>query len=213
VSLWFVNAVGEYLRYTDDRATTAKQLLEPVLAIVAAYEGPTVLGTSLDADGLLQTRCAGLAATWMDAQLGVHPITPRTGKAVELNALWHNALHIAADLCAANDRVGFMVRDCRVVGPGEGPVCRMCLWDNAKGLPRRRGPPHRCNLLRDNVEGLHVGAGGDGPRGRLRPPRGTGAVPRRRGRPHPPSALRGASSALWSTRGMERSPARPKCTS
>jgi predicted glycogen debranching enzyme len=105
VSLWFVNAVHEYLRYTDDRSTVAKQLLEPVLSIVAAYEGPTVLGTSIDTDGLLQTRCAGIAATWMDAQLGVHPITPRTGKAVELNALWHNALCIAADLCAANDHV------------------------------------------------------------------------------------------------------------
>jgi len=36
--------------------------------------------------------------TWMDAKVGDWVVTPRTGKPVEINALWHNALCVAADL-------------------------------------------------------------------------------------------------------------------
>jgi predicted glycogen debranching enzyme len=104
VSLWFINAVRDYLRYTKDNAAVIRHLLEPVLKIIATYVAGTRLGITSDCDYLLSTREAGSATTWMDAQSTDWVVTPRQGKPVELNALWYNALCIAADLCDRADR-------------------------------------------------------------------------------------------------------------
>jgi predicted glycogen debranching enzyme len=93
--LWFVNAVFHYHRYTKDEATLAR-LLPAVDQIVAAYELGAAADVEIDRDGLVATRAAG--ATWMDACTDGHYVTPRVGKPVELNALWYNALRIAAEL-------------------------------------------------------------------------------------------------------------------
>ena len=42
--------------------------------------------------GLLQQGAPGWALTWMDARVDGQPVTQRAGKAVEINALWINAL-------------------------------------------------------------------------------------------------------------------------
>jgi predicted glycogen debranching enzyme len=94
VSLWFVNALREYLRYSGDE-TTVERLTGTVDAILNAYAGGTAPGVRVDADGLLVT-AAG--ATWMNAEIAGAPVTPRGGRAVEVNALWYNALRIGADL-------------------------------------------------------------------------------------------------------------------
>jgi predicted glycogen debranching enzyme len=49
-----------------------------------------------EADGLLHAGEPGVQLTWMDAKVGDRVITPRTGKAVEVNALWYNALRSMA---------------------------------------------------------------------------------------------------------------------
>jgi len=54
-------------------------------------------------DGLLCAGEPGTQLTWMDAKHGERVFTPRIGKPVEINALWLNALHVAARLA---DRVG-----------------------------------------------------------------------------------------------------------
>lgn len=102
-SLWFINAVHEYLRYTEDEQTV-RSLLPALEEIIAAYRRGTRLGIRADADGLLSTKAPGLATTWMDARVGEWVITPRQGCAVELNALWFNALCIVAKLAARLDR-------------------------------------------------------------------------------------------------------------
>ncbi|MBI4903258.1 MAG: glycogen debranching enzyme N-terminal domain-containing protein [Acidobacteria bacterium] len=60
-----------------------------------------VRGTHYDirvdaADGLLSAGGAGTQLTWMDAKVGDWVVTPRHGKAVEINALWYNALRMMA---------------------------------------------------------------------------------------------------------------------
>ena len=45
-------------------------------------------------DGLLRQGQEGYALTWMDAKVGDWVVTPRRGKAVEINALWYNALKL-----------------------------------------------------------------------------------------------------------------------
>ncbi|AQT68590.1 putative glycogen debranching enzyme, archaeal type [Anaerohalosphaera lusitana] len=91
-SLWFVNACFEYLRATNDRDFFASVLLDAVLEIVEGYRNGTRFGIHSDEDALL---CGGdekTQLTWMDAKCGGIAFTPRYGKAVEVNALWYNAL-------------------------------------------------------------------------------------------------------------------------
>lgn len=91
-TLWFFHALGRYLRASKDRVTL--QLLWPVLVdIVDHHLNGTKFNIRVDADdGLLTQGKEGYALTWMDAKMGDWIVTPRRGKAVEINALWFNAL-------------------------------------------------------------------------------------------------------------------------
>ena len=99
-SLWFIVAVGELLErdreehICDDRQRST--LIAAVDAIVTGYAGGTRFGIRMDDDGLLAAGVRGQQLTWMDARVGDREITPRIGKPVEIQALWHNALAIAA---------------------------------------------------------------------------------------------------------------------
>jgi predicted glycogen debranching enzyme len=104
VSLWFVNSVYAYLRYTNDEATVRGPLLDVVLRMIEHYRRGTRLGISADEYGLLKTHEPAAATTWMDAKVGDWVVTPRQGRPVEVNALWHNAICIAADLASRFDR-------------------------------------------------------------------------------------------------------------
>jgi predicted glycogen debranching enzyme len=97
ISLWFVDRLWQYLRYTGDEETVSR-LLDAVQEIVTEYRHGTKLGVAADGDGLLKTHAAGIGTTWMDAKIGDWVVTPRAGRPVELNALWYNALCIAAEL-------------------------------------------------------------------------------------------------------------------
>ena len=91
-SLWFFHAVERYTVATGDDETLRKLL--PVLTdIVRHHLRGTRFGIRIDpADGLFTQGQEGYQLTWMDAKVGDWVVTPRRGKAVELNALWYNAL-------------------------------------------------------------------------------------------------------------------------
>jgi predicted glycogen debranching enzyme len=91
-SLWYFEAARQYFEATRDLATLQK--LFPVLAgIVEAHVSGTRYNIHVDPDdGLLYGGGPGVQLTWMDAKIGHWVVTPRTGKPVEINALWINAL-------------------------------------------------------------------------------------------------------------------------
>jgi predicted glycogen debranching enzyme len=93
-SLWFFQAVHRYVHATNDQVTLAGLL--PVLrSIVDHHLHGTHYGIGVDpADGLLRQGAEGYQLTWMDAKVGDWVVTPRRGKAVEINALWFNALKL-----------------------------------------------------------------------------------------------------------------------
>lgn len=93
-TLWFFTAFYKYLLYSDDYAFAAEMwpLLEDV---VDWHRRGTRYGICVDSDGLLEAGEEGVQLTWMDAKVGDWVVTPRQGKAVEINALWYNALRIA----------------------------------------------------------------------------------------------------------------------
>lgn len=93
-TLWFFHAIHKYLEYTGDR-TTLRLLLPQLLDIVDHHQKGTLFGIGVDpGDGLLRQGQEGYQLTWMDAKVGDWVVTQRRGKAVEINALWYNALRL-----------------------------------------------------------------------------------------------------------------------
>ncbi|HKP92983.1 MAG TPA: amylo-alpha-1,6-glucosidase, partial [Chthoniobacterales bacterium] len=95
-TLWFFHAVARYLARAEDRITL--RLLLPILVDIGEHH---LRGTKFNIrvdprDGLLAQGAEGYQLTWMDAKMGDWVVTPRRGKAVELNALWFNALKLLA---------------------------------------------------------------------------------------------------------------------
>jgi predicted glycogen debranching enzyme len=93
-SLWFFHAVHRYLEVTGDRSVM-RPLLPVLLDIVEHHLRGTRFGIGVDPDdSLLRQGAEGYQLTWMDAKVGDWVVTPRRGKAVEINALWYNALRL-----------------------------------------------------------------------------------------------------------------------
>jgi predicted glycogen debranching enzyme len=99
-TLWFFHALHRYLDQTGDTVTL--KLLLPILKnIIHKHLAGTRFGIHVDpADGLLTQGAEGYQLTWMDAKVGDWVVTPRRGKAVEINALWYNALRLTAEWLA-----------------------------------------------------------------------------------------------------------------
>lgn len=97
-TLWYFEAVRSYVEATGDYAFVRKQLYSKLSEIITWHLRGTRYGIHVDTDGLLYAGEPGVQLTWMDAKVGDQVITPRTGKAVEIQALWFNALRIMSEL-------------------------------------------------------------------------------------------------------------------
>jgi predicted glycogen debranching enzyme len=96
-ALWFAVALQRHYAATGDEQLV-DELLPTLREIVDAHMRGTRYGIGVDpADGLLRAGEPGLQLTWMDAKVGKWVVTPRVGKPVELNALWHGTLRIVAE--------------------------------------------------------------------------------------------------------------------
>jgi len=96
-TLWLFHALHRYVQHTNQRMTL--ELILPILKdIVCHHLEGTRFGIKVDPkDGLLIQGADGYQLTWMDAKVGDWVVTPRRGKAVEINALWYNALRLMVD--------------------------------------------------------------------------------------------------------------------
>jgi predicted glycogen debranching enzyme len=93
-TLWFFQALGRYLSVTGDRRLL-KSVLPALREVVRIHFAGTRFGIGVDPeDGLLMQGEEGLQLTWMDAKVDEWVVTPRRGKAVEINGLWYNALRL-----------------------------------------------------------------------------------------------------------------------
>ena len=97
-TLWFFVAIFKYLKYTGDKEFIKNELLPVLEETIDWHERGTRYSIHVDEDGLLYAGEPGVQLTWMDAKIGDWVVTPRTGKAVEINALWCNALAIMASI-------------------------------------------------------------------------------------------------------------------
>jgi predicted glycogen debranching enzyme len=91
-TLWYFHAIAAYLEETGDQPLL-RELYPTLTEIIDWHRRGTRYSIHMDpADGLLYAGESGVQLTWMDAKVGDWVVTPRIGKAVEINALWHYAL-------------------------------------------------------------------------------------------------------------------------
>jgi len=130
-SLWFIHAAFEYLQASGNLAVFSQELLPTIRWIIDAYQSGTRFSIHADSDGLIAAGDNSTQLTWMDAKYDGIAFTPRYGKAVEVNALWHNALCRIQRFCE-QERLPDARRYARMavmVGDGFGKV----FWNQERG--------------------------------------------------------------------------------
>jgi predicted glycogen debranching enzyme len=112
-TLWFFEAIRAYTHYTGDYEFVRAHLYDTLKDIVRWHLRGTRYGIRVDSDGLLACGEDGVQLTWMDSKIGDWVVTPRTGKPVEIQALWYNALRILQHFAArfADPDVEIFVRE------------------------------------------------------------------------------------------------------
>jgi predicted glycogen debranching enzyme len=95
--LWYIRAVQAYHTATHDEGALRKWL--PRLRdIVDAFQNGAGYDIHMDGDGLIVAPPADVSLTWMDARVDGKRVTPRSGKPVEIQALWYNALQFLVEI-------------------------------------------------------------------------------------------------------------------
>ena len=158
-ALWFVVAAHDYLALAPQPTDADRlerwgrdqvQLLRTCESILAGYAAGTRHGIRLDPDdGLLFSGVGApdVALTWMDARVDGRPITPRAGKAVEIQALWLNSLYLmaanSARWCGLHEK-GSLSFARKFWNPARG-----CLFDvvDVNGNPGQNDPSLRPNQI------------------------------------------------------------------
>ena len=97
-TLWYFEAVRSLLQHTNDYEFIREHLYEVLKDIIEWHIKGTRYHIHVDDDGLLNSGEPGVQLTWMDAKIGDWVVTPRHGKAVEIQALWYNALRVMEHL-------------------------------------------------------------------------------------------------------------------
>lgn len=131
-TLWFFVAAWKYYHATGDLEFIRTELLPVMRDILEWHDRGTRYNIRTDHDGLLTGGAEGVQLTWMDAKVGDWVVTPRRGKAVEVNALWYNAWEI----------MGHFARLCGLGGEADTALGRAAhirvqfgreFWNEAEG--------------------------------------------------------------------------------
>ncbi len=109
-SLLLFEKVKKFLNYTQDYKFIKSKIYPTLLKIIVSYKKGIDIDNNnifVDKDNLVSSGTKQTQNTWMDAKIGHKAVTPRNGKAVEINAMWYNALKIAEELCIEFDNPDF----------------------------------------------------------------------------------------------------------
>lgn len=97
VLLWFIRAIQEYAEQKSIQ-NAADRFGDIVIQIINFIKKQNHPNLFMHTNNLLYVNGVDKPATWMNAVENNHPITPRTGYVVEINALWYNALKFGSQL-------------------------------------------------------------------------------------------------------------------
>jgi len=101
-ALWFILAINEYIKYSGDDGIL-NETWGALTSIIAGFRHGTLNDIRMDEDCLITAGGKGSQLTWMDAKIGDWVVTPRDGKPVEINAMWHGCLLAMAEFA---ERIG-----------------------------------------------------------------------------------------------------------
>jgi predicted glycogen debranching enzyme len=104
--LWFFWAVQQYVM--QGGADAWERYGEAAKAVLYSYKNGTAFNIHMRENGLIYADAPGKALTWMDAVVHGVPVTPRRGYAVEINALWYNAVSFSLEMAAADKDKKFL---------------------------------------------------------------------------------------------------------
>lgn len=103
-TLWYFHALYKYLEYTGDYSLTAAEngYFEKLVQVIKKFINGTDFNIHCAANALLYAGFPGMQLTWMDSSVAGVPVTPRQGMAVEVNALWYNAVRTMEKIAGKN---------------------------------------------------------------------------------------------------------------
>ena len=129
--LWFFFALQQYVNYTGDKERVWKKYSKYMKSIISTFEEGTP-NIRMESNYLLYQGQEGKALTWMDAIIDGKPVTQRKGYAVEINALWYNAIMFTKELAdeACDDAFSTHWEDFANTFP---IVFKQTFWDKEKG--------------------------------------------------------------------------------
>lgn len=104
---WYFWALQQYHILLNDDEKIRKEFGKTMHDILMVYENNKSPYGFVNTDGLLSLGSANTQLTWMDAQVSGVPVTPRNGFAVEINALWFNAIKFFSTICADDFKKNF----------------------------------------------------------------------------------------------------------
>ncbi|MBX7215030.1 MAG: amylo-alpha-1,6-glucosidase [Thermoflexales bacterium] len=153
-TLWMIEAGRALVEYTGDATFFRDVLYAPFCEVIDWHERGTRYGIRLDEDGLLRAGEPGVQLTWMDAKYRDWVVTPREGKAVEIQALWFNALQTLRGFAS---RFGDPARSAHFAALAERTSAAFnarfwnaangCLYDVVDGPEGREDPSVRPNQI------------------------------------------------------------------
>lgn len=108
--LWFFWALQQYAYKTRDLTAIWKEYRKYIKQILDGFREGTGFNIHMEPNGLIYAGVPGMALTWMNAVVYGKPVTPRTGLAVEVNALWYNAVMFAIELATVAGDTKFIAR-------------------------------------------------------------------------------------------------------
>jgi len=99
VSLWFIWALSAALEFGEKKKQLRQTYRSQITEILESYRDHKIVGVGMAENGLIHSYLPDIALTWMDSYIDGKPVTQRPGFAVDVNALWYNAISFALD-CA-----------------------------------------------------------------------------------------------------------------
>lgn len=100
--MWYFWAVQKYTNAVNDKALVWKDYGKKMKQVLEAFRSGVNFHIQMHENGLIWASQEGKALTWMDAVVEGVPVTPRAGYAVEINALWYNAVRFMLELAREN---------------------------------------------------------------------------------------------------------------
>jgi predicted glycogen debranching enzyme len=100
--MWFFHALQKYVEYTGKQDEVWQRYGKNMKDILKGFREGLTYNIKMHDNGLIFAGAPGKSLTWMDAVVYGVPVTQRAGYAVEINALWYNALRFTLDMAQKN---------------------------------------------------------------------------------------------------------------